>query len=283
MLIAKRTSDAARIDADNDAAADRNETFVCPDPDCGGLVTPKLRGLYVIRHFAHRPGTATVGCRAGEGPRHREMKRQLADLLGPSFIEFEAWLGPAGNERRADLLAAAPFGDFVIECQASPLQDHGPVDEICARTRAHNQLGRAVLWVWDLAYLLHDADCKTRCVEEIVDPRPDAKAIGWPEEVRTTPAQRWVHKASFGRTYGLDACGHLYAVHLETEMRAGDTWYDQDGSPQPGADFYPRTLRAVSLKPVAFGRVRLSRNRSESADTILLSDEPGQGQPRWWA
>jgi hypothetical protein len=275
MLIAMRTLDEALIDAADAEATERGVSFLCPNPACRRSVIPRVRGRLVSPHFAHAPGIATQFCPGGESPRHRDMKRQMARLLGAQFVQFEAWLADGPTLRRADILARAHFGEYVVECQASRLSDRDRRAEIEARTRDHNAMGRPVLWVWDLDLLLPPEDrgpCVYRIPHEV---RDGVGVLGL--EVRASQSLKWNHQAAFGRVYALDRCGHLVVMNLRTEARTGSEWYDREGNERSSSGYYPKRLRRPWIKTVTSDRVRQITNGSLDVRVILLGDEQHPG------
>lgn len=123
--------------------------FMCPHPDCGGLVFPK-KGPKKIDHFAHYPDTMNINHEwwEPETERHMEIKRDMEEFFSHfsavDSIELEVGL----KNTRPDLLITLR-GDFsiAIECQHTEI----PLSKIEMRTDSLMKENKVndVIWILD--------------------------------------------------------------------------------------------------------------------------------------
>lgn len=113
----------------------KGQTYHCPE--CGKLVILK-QGAINQPYYGHY---ADSGCEWGKGEteRHYEMKMWAADTFSRFDSEIEAKLG---NHRTDCLLQKMKV---VVEVQHTPISK----PEWERRNRDYNNMGYAVLWVWD--------------------------------------------------------------------------------------------------------------------------------------
>ena len=181
--------------------ASRDQTYTCPE--CKESLVLKI-GWIVTPHYAHRPSS---GCplALGESERHRAMKRQMGAFFTGRSIRYEVAFDP---DHRADLV----IGPWVVECQASPLA----IEEWETRTAFYNDLGRAVLWVWDEGrFQTEDGD-----------------------EYRVPAEIRHCHQQNYGTVYVLGADGELVAAHLRPVTRVYFSDYE-------GFEYDERKLKTI--------------------------------------
>lgn len=210
----------------------RGSEHICSD--CRSRLVLK-RGEVVRAHFAHEPN---ADCdRAGESFRHMEMKQTLFETFQSFRPTYEQPFITPWEKRRADIYID-PL-KLVIENQASAL----PQGEWEQRTRFYNQIGLAVLWVWDgpMVALWHKGD---RHISESI---------------------RWCHQMGYGFLHTL-VDDTLYVAHLTAVER----WNDFMG--------YSTTLKTrkhVEMTPANF---RTFTRKSGPKGHVLFA----AGNAFWW-
>jgi hypothetical protein len=188
------------------------------------------RGRLVTAHFAHYP-ESSCGLAAGESLRHIAMKAIIGKLFARERPEYEV---PFKPNRRADIVLS---GHIIVECQASAIS----IDEWDSRTFDYNELGYALLWIWD----------KRRLREQLTVA----------DEYRIPAEIRYCHRQAYGRIYVLDG-DELLACHLgEAEPRYNDFM---------GTSRIPYTLRIPEF--VSPG-MRLTRYRGVDGESLVHLDE----------
>jgi hypothetical protein len=179
-------------------------------------------GTIVTPHYAHRPDSSCA-LATGEGERHREMKRQAADLFPDFTVRFEV---PFDQDHRADVV----IGRRVIECQASSLS----IAAWEERTRYYNNHGYAVLWIWDSVRARWNA------------PGPEQRI---PAEIRRC------HQMNYGAVYAMNGSGRLFSVHYSGAPRIETSdWADVSFSIRT-----PKTIKTVEGRVITNPRCWVRR------------------------
>jgi competence protein CoiA len=219
MLVAKRVSDNAEVEADK---VDRGPEFRCSG--CNELVTLR-KGSKRIDHFAHRPDASCV-YRRGETQEHLRAKLTLCNEFRRRGFqaEVERVVLSSESDRRADVLVWKPGSDrrVAIEVQHSSLS----VADIERRTKAYIAAGVPVIWIGLRSW---------GRLEE-----GERSLNGYAMNYRSRDWEKWAHEYNAGHLWLLD-------VNEGRMCRA---------SFQGGATILEGPLEIQSLRIKVFKRIR---------------------------